>query len=390
MKKWIALVLALVLCGSIVACNTQNEPEAEGTEETSGNQTVSEEETMSETEKSSETEEESTEPAQVLERATHYLADSLEDVKVYGRSSVVDRGIACDYTASGIEFDIFCEGAVKLNVNATAETYYTVFVDGVRQNGRVRAMAGMNELAIASFDEQGSHNIRILKQTEAQNSLSVLVSLDFTGYFEEMPADKDLYIEFLGDSITCGYGNLVSNGAANPGNAANQDGTQAFAYLAAEALDADFSMVSVSGIGVQLGYRNFVMENCYKVHSYYRETSVEYDFVRTPDVVVINLGTNDQSKGADTTAFSNRVKSLIETIWDHYGKDVIIIWAHDMMKDGYKTQISEVLTSLGGEDAGLYMCQLTRNTSGGNGHPNKAAHLSSSVTLADFIRNLLK
>jgi lysophospholipase L1-like esterase len=41
------------------------------------------------------------------------------------------------------------------------------------------------------------------------------------------------------------------------------------------------------------------MEEYFKADSYLRDKNTEFVATRTPDVVIINLGTNDQMKGID-------------------------------------------------------------------------------------------
>ena len=316
------------------------------------------------------------------------LVDYLDYIKVVGRSEVVDDGITCDFTASGMEFNVTTQGAVQLSVTATADTYFTVFVDAQRSETRFLAKAGTSTLTIANFATQGTHHIRVLKQTEPQNSLCVLNSLKFDGKFETKPADKDLYIEFLGDSISCGYGNMCANGAENPGNALNQDGTQAYAFLTAEALGADCSVISCSGIGVAKGYRTFTMDTFFSKQSYYRSNTKAYTKTRTPDIVVINLGTNDQSQKASESEFIAKAKALIELIHTTYG-DVPIIWAHGMMKDGMSAQIAAVAAELTSTGTEIYTVKVLEsfNNAGGNGHPNLEAHTTATTNLKKFIED---
>ena len=370
MKRILAFLLLLAMCLSLFACgNTQDTPAPD-------------------TEKEDDKEEE-----KVIEDKTYELKDITDSLKLHGRTSVTSAGIACDHSATGIEFCAYMEGKVTLSVStgfssvgSSSNTYFTVYIDGVRQEKRFNVKKGTATLTIANFKEGGVHNIRVLKQTESQNSLSVLKTLSFKGYFEEAPAKKDLLIEFLGDSITCGYGNLCANGAKDPGSALNQDATQAFAYLTAEKLGADHSLVSCSGIGVASSYSgNFVMKDFFLAESYFKSTTKKYEKTFTPDIVVINLGTNDHGKGASPTQFKAGVKALINLVRSTYGDDVKIVWVANMMGGCMQAYSKTVIDELGGKSAGLYLCSLTENRDGGLAHPSKAAHAAAATALAKFI-----
>lgn len=403
-KHFLALLLALILTFSLLACDKGDEntpadsdtgiatPEDNNVEET----TPAEETTPEE-------EETTAEPAPVIEDKTYNFKDILDRVKVLGRTTTLADGISFDHTASTVEFNAYVEGSIKVKLSISKggsdsvsdSCYFTLYVDGVKSETRLMASSGVDTtLELGSFAEGGVHNFRLVKQTEAKNSLCLLKTVAFKGYFAEKPADAKHYIEFLGDSITVGYGNLIANGGSNPGMAVNQDATQAFAYLTAERVKADYSMVAVSGIGVSKGYRQMVMKSYYDASSYYRSTSVKYEPTRIPDVVVINLGTNDQNNGVKIDEWQAAVDALVKQVRAKYGKDVPIVWIFNMMTAGgfYEQYAQKALNALGGEPAGLYICELIRNNQGGQNHPNLSAHSTAALQLASFMeqKQLLK
>jgi len=325
-------------------------------------------------------------------------------VKQVGRTAIASDGLICDYTASGIEFKAYIKGNLKFTVNCNKDTYFTVMVDGNRlgpntgnlqSDLRFKATGGSDvTIDVGNLGNTAAlHEIRILKQTEPQNSLCVMKSVQFNGVLDSAAAEKDLYIEFLGDSITCGYGNLIANGGANPGSALNQDGTRTYAFLAAEKLGADASVISCSGIGIDKGFTGMNEAAFYPKASYFRNNTQAYDFstARIPDVVVINLGTNDDRCGSTEQQFKNNVEALINTIRTSYGKDIPIVWGHNMMSACCFEWTSAVLAKMGGTGAGLYSVQLNANHNGGNGHPTLQAQIDNSTILANFIKdNVLK
>ena len=65
--------------------------------------------------------------------------------------------------------------------------------------------------------------------------------------------EKELKLEFIGESITCGYG-IDDEDENHHFQTATEDATRAYAYKTAMALDADYSLVSYSGHGIISGY----------------------------------------------------------------------------------------------------------------------------------------
>ncbi len=386
MKKFLAIILLLGLCSTFAACISTG-----GENEDSETVIETETETQKETEKETEKEEE-TVPQEKLEKNTYALKDNAASLKLYGRMATTDKGITCDFAASGIEFNVYAQGFVELDVTHELQTfeshknddvYLAVIVDGVRDPRRYKVPKGQTEkMNIAYFEEAGAHTIQILRETEIKNGLLTLESLTFEGRLEEKPADADLYVEFIGDSITSGYGNLITNGINPAGDSDYKDALQAYSYLTVKALGADFSLVSNSGMGLTAGYRPVKVRDFFKAEAYYRSTTKVYAPARTPDVVVINIGTNDQAKKADTATFKNDVKALIADVRALYGDEVKIVWAYGMMMDGY---ISYVLEATAGME-NFYTVELPSDRSAGGGHPNLATHKAASEALAKFIK----
>ncbi len=325
-------------------------------------------------------------PEESYEEREYLLSDIRECLTLLGRASVTQNGIAADMTASGVALCAYVEGSVTFTLEATSDCYFRVYIDGVRQSTRYHA-SGVGRITVEGLGALRLREIRLVKETEAQFSLATLHSVSFYGRLADKPSEKKHYIEFIGDSITCGYGNLWKDGdEGTMESGLYQDGTQAYAYLAAEALGADYAIVSCSGIGVAEGWRDFTMKDFYTRASYYRSKYKKHDFAaaRTPDLVVINLGTNDRSLRADPDVYQAAVCELIQCVRDSYRRDVPIVWAYGAMGDSYRDYTKAAILSLGGEESGLYTVELPRNQGGGNGHPTCEGQDAAATVLVAY------
>lgn len=322
-----------------------------------------------------------------LHANTYHFCQSRENFKRFGRVTELKNGITCDFTASGVEFWGRMQGNVTISLSCDRDTYFTVFVDGVRQEERFYATETTKELIVASSLEVGEHTVRILKQTETQWSLCVLKSVSLEGYLYPAPENREFLIEFIGDSITCGYGNLGNPSTPVAGIASMQDGTQAFAFLTAEALNAEANIVACSGIGIAKGWTDMNELAFYQKTCYYRDKEKNYEGnTRIPNLIVINLGTNDQDRGCEEQAFKDRMREFLTYIREFYGTDVPIVWMYNMMTYGCYTWARPILEEFGGESAGIYSVQLTPNKLGAGNHPELTAHYSASEQLVQFIK----
>jgi lysophospholipase L1-like esterase len=315
------------------------------------------------------------------------ILDSADRFKLLGnRMAPVGDGITCDFTASGIEFRGFMVGKVTLSLACDRDTYFTVYVNGERIEDRMLVTPDMTELILAELAVPGEYSIRVLKQTESPWSLAVLYGVSLCGTLYEAPEDRDFYVEFIGDSITGGYGNLGDNASENPGTALWEDGTKTYAFLTAESLGADANIIGCSGITIS--WDKFSEKDFYFANSYYRDpTAPLTNNSRIPNLIVINLGTNDASSNFLEEDVRKDTRDLVIRIREFYGKDVPIIWVYGMMGSALSEWILPTLEEMGGEAVGLYSVRLPANFDGALCHPTVAAHEKAAALLAEFIKS---
>ena len=149
----------------------------------------------------------------------------------------------------------------------------------------------------------GEHRFRLEKLTESPNDSTRLIGFYPLGGGRPLtpPARKSRAIEFIGDSYTVGYGDTA------PGHSCTQaqihdttDTQQAFGPVVARRLGADYRVIAFSGRGVVRNYGGsspgVAMPDLYP-----RAVPADPATNETgsgdwhPQVIVINLGTNDFS-----------------------------------------------------------------------------------------------
>ena len=342
--------------------------------------------------------------------------------KTQGRTEVVDGTLFLDWSASGMEFNANCSGDVSIKVNTTriksGETggiYFTVIVDGVVQYENQRIPSnnnadswtsnstnypfkiqneGISEFTIAKNLAPGSHTFEIYNQTEALNGAFGIQSITLNGELLAPKANNELYIEFVGDSITAGLGNLSVGGQDAP---LYQDATRGWAYLTAKKLNADWSLIAQSGITASNGIgwqgaSSVSMQTVYPKLRYYSDNNKNYNFNRSADVVVICLGTNDlwtyQTGGKTLDYLKSEFKNMLNLVKNH-NPNTKIVWIHGMMISNADSLIKNAIEELGGSDKGLYTLSLPKNVAGGQGHPNLAIQQTYAETVSNFIDDLL-
>lgn len=118
-------------------------------------------------------------------------------------------------------------------------------------------------------------------------------------------------IEFVGDSWTCGFGNLSEN-------ALESDATKAYAALVAQELDCDYSLISVSGHGIAKNFGEIppspqsIPVKYIRTQSHIAESTVCEE--RRANVGVILAGENDFSftPYPDSALFQHHFHKLLD------------------------------------------------------------------------------
>ena len=208
------------------------------------------------------------------------------------------------WTGSQIELDFVgstIEGEFVLTAGQSVGL--TVVVDGTPHFLKIIHEQTTYPLAEGlSPDER--HHLVIFKRNEGGHGTVQFKNFQLAeGSQIFKPAELERKIMVVGDSITCGYGNEAAS--KEEGNTVeNENGYMSYAAIAARSLNADIMMVCWSGRGF---VRNFgaAGDKLEKMPELFGRTlptqkTPEWDNSRfVPDVVVINLGTNDMNMTGD-------------------------------------------------------------------------------------------
>jgi len=183
-------------------------------------------------------------------------------------------------------------------------------------------------------------HIRVIKLSEAAFAYAGFCGLKLEGRLLENCINtaknekklKKPRIQFIGDSITCGYG-IDGVFEKDVFTTEQERADKSFAFLTAKELGAEFQMVSWSGIGIISCYVD-IDQNCPRTEILmpllypYTDKSLSLRLNAEPeiwpacnfkpDIVVINLGTNDASytrqKEERVCSFISGYRQLLENV----------------------------------------------------------------------------
>lgn len=282
---------------------------------------------------------------------------SSSDIKWFGRT-LDHNGIRYfDFSASGFEFSIKGRKATCKIVSDShlledeARGVLGVFVQNLDDTEtKTTSMKKVvleekenNIILFESSEEQRVH-IKVLRFSEAVYGYSGFAGAEISGeLLKDETAGSDvslgnpvrpLKLEFIGDSITCGYG-VEGVWEKDVFTTKQERPDLAYAYLTAQALGAEYELVSRSGIGLISCYTDpltvtlpntaeplmsqlWPYTDRYLSYKLGIEPEVWDESRYSPDIVVINLGTNDTSwvRGLEDRriSFVNLYEQLLEAV----------------------------------------------------------------------------
>lgn len=344
---------------------------------------------------------------------------SEKNFKELGRVYYSDGKAYCALSGTGLEFSFTgtqCSVTVSGDSNAADPGYFdnhariAIYLNGERVVDDMIDSAEETYTVLQSDVEQEC-DVKIVKLSESPMSTFAITGVNINGRSEAPAEDKDKLIEFVGDSITCGYG-VDDEDSSHHFSTRTEDVTKTYAYKTAEALGFDYSMVSFSGYGIISGYsdgQNKVPEQTvpqyytklgysWSDNSGFRPSETDWDFKRKPDVVVINLGTNDDSYCKNIPErceeFKAEYKNFLKLVREK-NPDAEIVCALGIMGQNLypyvEAAVSEFSSETGDEKV---FCLEFDNQSQEDGiaadwHPTEKTHATASAKLVEKIKEIL-
>ncbi len=311
-------------------------------------------------------------------------------INIYGRSYISNGKLSLDHTANAVEIGI-AGSSLTAKIHSTAISYMQIYIDGSEYGMRQEISAGEKDYVLVSGLKEGYHKIRLVKATEMQNACWKILSFK-AERFTCVPEKPELKIEFIGDSITAGYGSLGKEG--DSWSVENSDCTRTYAYVAARKLKADYSIIAWSGICTKAYHwaKDINMVDLYDRVSYTNTEKYAHNFM--PDIIVINLGSNEASylniNPAYAEEFPNDYSEFISSVRKN-NPNAYIICLYGMTDNDSSIYhgIESSCEKLNDQKIFFNPFKIIQNNSGANGHPSSFAQSEWGNLLVDFIENNL-
>lgn len=280
----------------------------------------------------------------------------------------------------------------------------TLFIDG-----EAIVIPAVNGTAISTPQlQEGHHTVELRKRSEAQYGSFRVTDVIVDGSFVTHKRPKR-QIEIIGDSISVGYG--LDGTLPCTDSATLQNNPKTYGALAANALFADYSVIAWSGKGLIRNYPSPTSDSEPVMPQLYTRFGAEdadnsYTFPRSwhPDVIVINLGTNDFAylnarDPVDPDQLLAALVAFVKKIHKHYTHANFFLMSSPLLNDNYPTaedaQHSTHVTVLKRAIAELPKIKMhfvdwppQGSDVGCDYHPNAATQAQGAAILEEAIRNV--
>lgn len=342
-----------------------------------------------------------------------------EHVKKLGRTYDYNDALWLALSGGGVEFAFYGkQGEVTImgdNIALTEDNFarIAIYVNGQRVVDDMVNQPVKKHVFFES-DTERHVTVRIVKLSEAAMSTAGIqeITVDAQEGITPTP-EKARKIEFIGDSITCGYG-MDDEKVDSVFSTSTEDASKTYAYLAAQALEADYSMVSYSGYGIISGFTDNGQKTLtHLLPDYYESVaksegrfggvldprSIRWDFSRfVPDLIVINLGTNDDTYAKDDpekqAEYARQYAEFLKQVRAN-NADATILCTLGIMGDRLYPLVEQAVreyTKQTGDSKVSTMKFDVQSADDGytvNYHPSHATHIKAAEKLVAHISGLM-
>lgn len=336
-------------------------------------------------------------------REKHNVTEA-SDVRITYVGRVRKSGPDVSFDWSGTQCRVKFSGQeISLRCSDTKANWYNVWIDkdcGNAPDIVIRTSGTDTTIVLGRGLGKGEHDLILQKRTEGEQGLTTFHSFVTRGELLQTAPVKDRYIEFIGDSYTCGYGSENSV-RSDPFKPETENCNLTYAAVASRYFDADYNLVCHSGRGVARNYDDWgkgvpgtTMTEKYEMLFDEGEQISCTPEGKTPDIVVIYLGANDFSAGSQPSLdrFCENYVKLLGKIRSRYGAEVPILCLAAKNDEGIYGYVREAVrrSALKGICCVKIQDGIHNNDNdlGASWHPSHSGHLKIASQVIPYISTI--
>ncbi|WP_379144458.1 GDSL-type esterase/lipase family protein [Paenibacillus sp. sgz500992] len=364
-----------------------------------------------------------------------YPCSGIEHLKVHGRTTGCLDPVTLFWTGSAVEFNV---KASELWIEVESgydqyEPWISILINSVPVSRQMLTAGRYWVCVFRGMNENAAKNVRVVKDVQAMSGdpgcYMQIHAVKTDGEFVPVEA-RPYKFEFIGDSITSGEG-VVGGKSEEDWIPMWFSAIHNYTAMTADAFNAEYRVISQSGWGVLTSWDNNPHANLPETYEQVcgllagaknaalgAFSANDFDSWQ-PDVVVVNLGTNDDgafhSPGwhdedsgkihnqrlnedgtyneADLAAFELAVEKFLLKLRTN-NKTTHIIWAYGMlgipMMPAIHRGVDRYAKRTGDKKVSVFQLpNMTNETIGARSHPGVLAHKQAAQELTGYIQGIL-
>lgn len=349
-------------------------------------------------------------------RATNSL------IKYTGRTIQEHENILLSYSGSSIEFKVTGK-KIQLyivdhgNGDHQHTNYLSIEING-NCDSTLQLKKNNRQYDLSLLLKEDTNTIKIFKRTEA--SVGVIefqgLTIGKTAVLLPIPVHKHKLL-WIGNSLTCGYGNELNIPAPPNGNPStgfsskNENNYNSWSSITSRALAAENQQVCFSGKGV---YRNFDDSKMATLPMIFNKTFPNENYTANwnhknyqPELTIINLSTNDfgpemndADNLCDSALFVNTYIQFLNELQTHYPNSEFILVVGNALTDYWPANLQRLTRCRKYINSAAKKCTEPERVSvfelstqsapyGEDWHPNLTTHKKMSSEITPFITQLM-
>ncbi len=326
------------------------------------------------------------------------------DARITYTGRVLKEGPDVSFDWSGVQCRLRFSGpSVSLRCSDTKANYYNVWFDketGCRPDMIIRTAGKDTTIVLATKLGKGIHELTLQKRTEGEQGMTTFHAFETAGEVLQAAPVRKRFIEFIGDSYTCGYG-TENSVRTDPFKPETENCNLTYASIASRYFNADWSLVCHSGRGIARNYNDFGKDTeGTTMTEKYDMTFDEGPAVRfekdgiVPDIVVIYLGANDFSteRQPSMEQFCTSYVKLLGKVRERYGEEIPVLCLAAALDPGIYEYVREACRRSGleklwcvGLQAGIHNSE---SDLGASWHPNYSGQKKMASQIIPYIATI--
>lgn len=326
-----------------------------------------------------------------------YAATSPQ-IEYIGRTMAdVNGSVSFDWSGTYL-YVRFTGGDLSMRVSDTKKNYYNLFIDGELQPEVVTTFGVDSLIVLAAGLSADEHLICLQKRTEGEQGCTTIHAFEVAenGVLLQANMRKGRRIEYIGDSLTCGFGTEGKH-RDEPFLPQTENCNLSYACILARYFDADYTLIAHSGRGMVRNYGDKESVSASGTLNHIlcgtfdeREVAWDYPSQAKPDVVVINLGTNDFSTNPHPSQqeYTDGCKRMVAHLRKVYGQIPILCIAPHVGGEVVEYVSAFVENSGDGKLYFMALMEHYRNPDtdlGSLWHPNHEGQRKMAMAIAPYL-----